>query len=418
MRLILQLGFLSAANIGIAFIFQWYIFTELGPGIETDALFAGMTIPQLVLAIVSGSLMQVLVPLLSGKEEDTLRHDTWGFLVLVGGLFALLAILLYLTAPWWVPLSVPGFSGTGLELAVTLTRIQLIGMVFSAINGVQWSAYHARQQFLWAEFTPLLASVLTLMLLIWALPRFGISAAAWIATLRIGLQTVFLAPGLGYPVRPNLRSIAIQQAWQRIKPLLLGTAYYKTDPLVDRFLLSMASSGSLSLYYFAQQIYSGVNQLIGKAVIAPLIPALSIFNKTNKKNKFWHLYNRKFLQVSLISITLLLILVLFGQSLLNLLVGHGSVNTNNISKLWWIMLWLSGMFIGGMIGQITSSTFYSMGDTTTITRLSVFSYTAYIPCKAAAFYFWGIFGLAIITSIYFITNLSIQIYVLGKRRSA
>ena len=28
----------------------------------------------------------------------------------------------------------------------------------------------------------------------------------------------------------------------------------KTDPLVDRFLLSTASSGSLSLYYFAQQI--------------------------------------------------------------------------------------------------------------------------------------------------------------------
>jgi len=242
MKQTVQLGALSAANIGIAFLFQWYVITQLGPGIETDALFAGMTLPQLVLLVISGSLMHVLVPLLAGEEEDRLCHDAWGFLVLVGGLFSLLATILYMTAPWWVPLTVPGFGDAGQALTVELTRIQLIGMVFAAINGVQWAAYHARQQFVWAEFTPILASAFALLLLVWALPRFGVIAAAWISTLRMGLQTLLLAPGMGRPVRPDLKSVAIQKAWKRIKPLLLGTAYYKTDPLIDRFLLSTASS--------------------------------------------------------------------------------------------------------------------------------------------------------------------------------
>jgi len=36
--------------------------------------------------------------------------------------------------------------------------------VFSALNGVQWASYHARQQFVWAEFTPVLASAISLLL--------------------------------------------------------------------------------------------------------------------------------------------------------------------------------------------------------------------------------------------------------------
>lgn len=417
MKQTVQLGALSATNIGVAFLFQWYVITQLGPGIETDALFAGMTIPLLVLSVISGSLMHVLVPILAGESEVSLRHDAWGLLVLVGGLFAILAIFLYVAAPWWVPFTVPGFSEAALALTVELTRIQLIGMVFAAINGVQWAAYHARQQFVWAEFTPILASTFSLLLLIWALPRFGVTAAAWISTLRMGLQTLLLAPGMGRPVRPDLKSVAIQQAWQRIKPLLLGTAYYKTDPLVDRFLLSTASSGSLSLYYLAQQIYGAASQVLNKAIATPLVPLLSKLHKEGDSDGFRRVYLQRLWQVSAIGIVSLLVLGLFGQAMLDLLVGHGSVSSDNVKELWWIMIWLGGMFVGGVTGQICSTSFYACGDTITPTRMSMLTYTVYIPCKVAAFYFSNIIGLAVVTSIYYITNSLLQVYLLERKQT-
>jgi len=415
MKRTIQLGTLSAANIGIAFLYQWYVLTRLGPGLETDALFAGMTIPQLVLAVISGSLMHVLVPILAGEDEDRLRHDAWGLLVLVGGLFGLLAIVLYAAAPWWIPLIVPGFDGAGKVLTVDLTRIQLVGMVFAAINGVQWAAYHARQQFVWAEFTPILAGAFALPLLVWALPLFGVIGAAWISTLRIALQALLLAPGMGRPVRPDLQSAAIRQAWQRVKPLLLGTAYYKTDPLVDRLLLSMASRGSLSLYYLAQQIYGAVNQVINKAIAAPLVPLLSTLHKAKDIDGFRRTYRRKLLQVGAISLVGLLILGLIGQTLLEVLVGHGNVSANNVKELWWIMIWLSGVFVGGSMGQISSTSFYASGDTTTPTRMGIYSYTFYIPAKLALFYYFGVLGLALSTSMFFLTNLFLQNVQLKKK---
>lgn len=415
MKQTVQLGALSAANIGVAFLFQWYALTQLGPGIATDALFAGMTIPLLVLSVISGSLMHVLVPILAGESEDRLRHDAWGMLVLVGGLFGVMAILLYVTAPWWIPITVPGFTEAGQALTIELTRIQLVGMVFTAINGVQWATYHARQQFVWAELAPILASALALLLLIWALPRFGVIAAAWISTLRMGLQTLLLTPGMGKPVRFDLRSSTIQQAWQRIKPLLLGTAYYKTDPLVDRFLLSSASSGSLSLYYLAQQIYGAASQVLNKAIATPLVPLLSKLHKEGNSDEFRRVYLRKLLQVSMIGIVSLLGLGVFGQATLDLLVGNGNISADNVKELWWIMIWLAGMFLGGVTGQICSSSFYACGNTITPTRMSMITYTAYIPCKIIAFYFFNIVGLALATSIYYIINSLCQIYLLERK---
>ncbi len=412
MKLSIQLGFLSAISIGLNFVFQWYVLTQHGPGVETDALFAGMTIPQIVLAVISGSLIHVLVPLLSGENEVRLRNDAWGGFFIIGSLFGLLAILFYMTAPWWVPFAVPGFTEYGRTLTVLLTRIQLIGMVFTAINGVQWAVYHARQQFLWAEFTPILSSAFGLVLLIWALPRFGIVAAAWIITLRVVLQTLLLAPGMGRPFWPDLKNSAVRQVWRRIRPLLLGSAYYKTDPLIDRFLLSTAASGTLSLYYLAQQIYSAIGQVLNKAFSVPLVPMLSRLHKDRNQKGFQRAYHRKSMQVGVISLAGLLVLTVFGQTLLGLLIGHGNVSARNVTELWWIMIWLAGMFVGSAAGQISASSFFALGDTLTPTRMGIYSYTLYIPLKICLFYYFGIPGLALSTSLFYIANMVLQYYLL------
>lgn len=416
MKLIVQLGFLSAFNLGLAFISQWYVLAQLGPGSQTDALFAGMTIPQFVLAVVSGSLMHVLVPLLAGENDDRSRHDSWGFFLLIGGLFSGIAIALYVLAPVWVPLTVPGFDAGAQALTIKLTRIQLMGMVFSALNGVQWAVYHARQRFLWAEFTPILSSAFALLLLIWALPRYGVIAAAWIITLRMGLQTLLLTPGMGRSVRPNLNSPSIRQAWQRIKPLLLGTAYYKTDPLVDRFLLSTASSGSLSLFYLAQQIYGAISQVLNKAIAAPLVPVLSRLHKEGDKSGFGLTYRRKMIQVGVISLVGLLILVLFGQSVLALAGGYGRLSNESLNLLWLMLLLMSGQFVIGNLGTIMTSMLYSLGDTTSPTTAGMVSYTLGIVVKIAMFTIWGPLGLALGISIYYGISLLLIARKINEKR--
>lgn len=409
------LGFLSASNIGVAFLSQWYVVTVLGAGPQTDALFAGMALPQLVLAVVGGSLTHVLVPILSGESKEQLRHDAWGFFLLVGGFFGAFATLLHVSASYWVPLTVPGFGADMVALTIDLVRIQLIGMVFSALNGVQWAAYHAQRKFMWAEVASLLSGAAGIALLVWALPVYGVVAAAWIASLRMGLQTALLASSMGAPVLPDLNAQSIRVAWKRVKPLLLGTLYYKSEPVVDRYLLSTAPNASLSLYYLAQQIYAAANQVINKALAAPFVPLLSSLCKGGDDVAVRRAARRKLLEVTGLGMAGLLFIGLAGREAIDLLLGHGRITPENVTQLWWIMLWLSGMFVGGAAGQICATAFYAAGDTVTPTRMSIITYTAYIPGKILAFQMWGTQGLALTTSAYYLVNLLVQVCILKTR---
>lgn len=415
MKLSIKLGVLSASNILLAFGMQWYILMSIGIGEQTDAFFAGLTIPQLVTTVISNSLMHVLVPLLSGETQEKSNHDTWAFLTLVSTLFISLALVLCLTAQWWIPLTVPGFSEAAQQLTIDLTRIQLIGMIFNAINGVQWASYHARQKFLWVEFVPILTSLLGLALLVWALPRYGIIAAAWIASLRFALQFLLLLPGLGRPVRPKLTSPRIKQAWKKIKPLLLGTTYYKTDNLINRFLLSGANEGSLSLFYLANQIYEAIVYVFNKAMIVPLLPTLSIVYKEGEFKAFKKIFYRRLFQTLVLGLMAFSCLFFFGQLALTLILGHGYINSDNIYQLWLIMIWLTGSMIGGMATMVVIQAFYAFGDTLVPTKTNIITYTLHIPTKIIVYNVFGIIGLALEISMYQVINFCILLTLIRKK---
>lgn len=413
-KLGLTLGGLAICNAALGAVTPWYVVTRLGVGVQTDAFFASGALPQLIFLVASFSLMQVLVPLLATEDESTLRRDAWGFFVGVSAFFSLLALVLFLLAHQWVPLMVPGFSDQAKKLTVSLSRIQLLAMVGNASVIVLWSVYYARQRFIWAELSSLLANFASLLFLLWALPRFGIVAAAWAAVLNLGLKALLLLPVLGRWQRPQWDSYAIRESWRRIKPFLFGQTYLRTDPLIDRFLTSMLMAGNLSLLYIGQQIYSVINLVINKAVSAPSVPRLAIVAKSGDWFGFRRTYRQRLLWVAGLTISISLVVAVLGEFLLRLLIGHGGITAQNVHMLWWLMLALVGVLVGGSTGQVTSAAFYAIGDTRTPTKLSVWTYTIYIPIKVLVFVRFGLIGLAIATTVLLMANFLLQFLVLER----
>jgi len=414
-KLILSLGALAAANLLLAFLIHCYIFLKVGPGLETDAFYAGMTVPQLILSVLTGTLFHVMIPLLAGEDEKHLNQGAWGSFLLIGGIFGTLGLVLYLLAPLWVPLLVPGFSPNGLTLTVELTRIQLIGMVFSALSCALRAAYHARQRFFWPECSQLMESVVGLCALIWALPRFGIHAAAGVSVLRAILQTLLLLPGLGSYCKPDWRNAVMRKAWYRIRPLALATLYYKSGPLVDRFLASMAPSGGLSLFYFSQQIYESANQLISRAVVGPMLPLLAIHAKAGQSGLFKRIYRTRLLVVTGLAAAMGLLLLWVGEPLLRL---RGDTNEEDIRMFWWITVVLAGFFIGGVMGQVLSSAFYAKGDVETPTKVGIIGFTLGIGLKVLGFVAVGLPGIAFGTTLYYLGNAFAMYFVLERKGNA
>ncbi len=404
MKQTIALGCLAVINLTITVLLQYYIVARLGAGDNTDALFAGMTIPQLVLAIINSSLIHVLVPLLSGEKEKHIHHDSWAFLYLSGAFFAFIATGLGVTAEFWLPLTLPGFTPELQTKTIYLMRIQLIGIFFAAITGVQWAVFHARKRFIKAELFALTASAIAFLSLFVLIPVAGIVGAAWALTLRTVLLALFLLPVMGKPIWPDLRNKQIRAAWSRLQPLIVGTIYFKTDPLVDRYLLSSATAGSLSLFYLAQQIYGAVAQVFNKAVTTPYVPALSEIYKNGEYKNINKIFI-KYLTISLLTgLAAYMFFALFGEYLLHIIFPPGHTNFSNIEELYWLLVFLGGMLTGSIVGQIAASSFYSCGDTKTPTRMSVITYTIFIPLKLFAFHYWQTKGLALCITLYYIIN--------------
>jgi putative peptidoglycan lipid II flippase len=415
----LTLGLLSGINVLVSLATQWYVFTQIGPGGTTDAFFAGMVIPQLVLAVVSGSLTHVLVPLLSTYEGDEFRRDAWTFFHGIGLLFGAAALTLGASASVWVPFTVPGFGDQVVELTTHLVRIQLIGMVFTACTAVLWSANHARGRFVWAEASPVFAAVVTFPLLVVGLPRLGIEAAAWVLVLKFLLQLLVLMPILGRYQLPDFRIVAAQEAWHRIRPLLLGTSFYKTDQLLDRFLASMATAGALSILHLAQQMYGAGHQVLNAAIAAPLVPRLASATKQRDLAGFERLWKHGEKQLMLLTGVGFLGIYLVGEPALSLLLGHGEFGADQVRQLWWILLALGGTWVAGALGQVFSAAFYAAGDTVTPTRIGVAGFTLGIILKVMGFFWLGVLGIALGTSAYFVFNAIVLrfalVWRLGRR---
>jgi len=413
-RLSLTLAGLAICNAVLAVLMPWYIVTRLGIGIATDAFFASGALPQLIFLVASFSLTQVLVPLLATESEDNFRRDAWSLFLGISAIFCIIAAVLFVTTSYWVSLIVPGFSEEAKQLAITLSRIQLLSMIGNAAIIVLWSVYYARQKFLWTELSSVIANGVALLFLFWTLPRFGIVAAAWATVLGLGLKVLMLMPGLGRWEWPQWDSLVIKETWRRVKPFLLGQTYAKSDPLIDRFLTSLTTAGNLSLLYIGQQVYSSINLIITKAISTPSVPRLAIAAKAADCANFRRIYRHRLAWMLVITTTASLGLFAVGEPLLRLMIGHGGITAQNVHQLWWIMVALTGLLIGGASGQVISGAFYAVGDTRTPTMLFIITYTVYIPIKIVVFLRYGVVGLAVVTSIHLAINFLLQLVVLER----
>jgi peptidoglycan biosynthesis protein MviN/MurJ (putative lipid II flippase) len=107
-----------------------------------------------------------------------------------------------------------------------------------------------------------------------------------------------------------------------------------------------------------------------------------------------------------------LLMIFAGKGLLPLLFAK-RLAAGEIRQLWWLLILLGGMWIGGGLGTVTSGAFYASGDTRTPTRLGIITYTGYVPVKIFMFWKFGLAGLALSISGFYLINLVLQVRYLG-----
>jgi putative peptidoglycan lipid II flippase len=408
----LQLSFLTGLQIAVAFGVQWYVVARLGIGAQTDALYAGLTVPQIVMVLGIESLVFVLVPFLSKRTCSQIEADVWQFMGGLGLLFTGIAVAIILTASWFVPLLVPGFSQAGKELTVSLTRIQALGVIGALFNAILCSFYQARNKFIRPALAILLSSIAGWSILFLGLNHFGVKLAGWAQVLMLTGPALILFPGLGWPKGVSYNPAIFREVWRGTRPIVLSSAYGRTGVILDRILASFLAPGSLVALDLAQRMNAAVSRILTQGMVTPIVPDLARLAHAEQWERFRSLYRQKAFQVFGAS-ALLLVAALFGGYMLQLpAMSHWADKAviKSVLSVWTVAFSMSGVLLCASLNHTITSAYYSAGNTATPNKLAVLGYTLGLIFKVAGFYMAGVNGMALALSLQYVITAFLLIH--------
>jgi len=395
-----HLSLITSIQIVISFAIQIFTVACFGAGRTTDALYAGLTLPLVLTVLVIETFTVVIIPLLSSESEVELQSLGWQLFLGSSAFFAVLAGLLYLLAPLYVPYLVPGFDPAAQQLTIRMTHIQCWSLIGSGTYAVLSSLYQVRGRFVWAVLSQLLGFVIGGMLLVWKLKAVGISFAAWIQLVIAIVPTLLLLPILGR-MQFSWRGEFFKKIWTNMRPMLLGKAYFLLNTPFDRILASHLAPGTIVIFELVGRFYAAILRILNKGLVMPSLPPLSRLAQEGKWKQFSALYRRKTVQMGVIggiTITMILVVVGVGRFFaveLGLNNVAGKINAETLSVLWMITLLMAAVLPSACIGNVQANAFFAQRNTKTPTRIGIVFCTIGFAAKLTGFFLAGLKGVVL-----------------------
>ncbi len=399
-----------------AFVAQLIIIRLVGVGLETDAYIAAQAVPSVLVAIITSALQCVWLPRLTvmssdvslWRKEQSIAQGQCA--ILAGGILFIAGLCMQ----FWLPLLYPGFEAQQLQLAMDLSLIMLIAGAFNTQSALLTVALRAKKRFLAAEVIALMGALLYLGSIFLALPKFGLLAVVWIALIRDILVYVAQMVLANWPPLSFSKALACKETWLLMRPLLFGSLIYKSSPLIDRHFASLGKSGDITILSLGQTIISNLSVIVEKSVGNRLAVRL-IENLKIKNLKPLSDFHSTLIPIIFLSIFLSLIFYIFGSSFpekIGALFGGSKENGLTLTML---VIILAPSFVVSSLSLALINFYYFHDDTKTPVIVGMVGHLIGIFLKAVGFYYGGMLGLVLASSMNSAANMTVN-YIIIKQR--
>ena len=251
---------------------------------QLDVYFAAFRLPDMLFQlVVLGALSAAFIPVYSSylrKSPKTAWKIANSLITLATLVFLGLAVLIFAAA---TPLSqkiAPDFSAIEIQLMVNLTRTMLLAQLFFVVSNFITGILQSHQRFLIPAIAPVLYNLGIIGGIIWLSPTMGIYGPTYgvvIGSLLHLLIQLPLIKKLGFSYRPmlGLSLKGVRRIGVLMMPRTLSLAVSQLELTVAVFLASAMTSGSLSIFYFAQHLHALPINLFGLTIGQAALPMLS-----------------------------------------------------------------------------------------------------------------------------------------------
>ena len=357
----------------------------LGTGVLADVFFVAFRIPNTFRRLFSeGTFNSAFVPsylseIVKGKKKSNEFANNIFNILFLGLFFLVLIVQIFM--PTFLSIIAPGFveDANKMNTAIYLTRITFPFLLFISIASFFAAILNSHNKFAAASAAPIILNIILIIILFFSKSlgdelvdylSYGVSLAGILQLLFLyKFVRKFYFLKFNFKIKSNNK---IKIFFKKLLPSIFSSGVTQINILVGTIIASYQAS-AVSYLYYADRIYQINLAIAGIAIGVVILPQLSKYIRSKKKDKILLIQN-KALELSLfLSLPASIALLLGSENIISALFGYGSFDEiavqNSAKALYYFALGLPAF----SLIKIFSSFFFANHNTKTPFYISLVS---------------------------------------------
>lgn len=395
--------------------------STFGLSAQTDAYAAAFRIPDLLFTLlVSGAFAVSFIPVFVGYLEKKKVDEAWKIASTILNVIILMTVGLGVIAFIWtgplVHLIAPGFDNERFTLTVELTRIMLLTPILFGISSVLGAVQQSFQRFVLFALASVFYNVGIIIGIKFFAPMFDVAiyGVAWGVVAGTALQCLLqffgvLGLGFKYRLQFDIWHPAVGKIIKLMIPRSLDLGLEQINTIVTTAIGSILASGSLTSYYYANNLKNVPLGLFGTAIATAIFPSLIRSAHSKDKTRLPRQIVRTVRFVLFLVVPAAAVAIVMRGYIVRLLLGFGDQVTADI------LGWFSGVIVAQSVFFIVCRVFYALEDTKTplYTSLATLGLNIFLSYLFAVEF--GVPGLAMALSLVSIIELTALLLLLRRK---
>jgi putative peptidoglycan lipid II flippase len=240
---------------------------------------------------------------------------------------AVLSLIGIIFAPFFISLITPGFSEELKSTAVLLTRIMFLSPVLLGISSIFGGVLQSFKSFLIFSLAPVFYNVGIICGALFFVPVVGVSGLAWGVVFGAFLHMIIQVPpvkfmGFSWRLFIDVYDKNLRKILKMMVPRTLSLAIAQINLVVITVIASTMTSGSLTVFNFANNLQSFPIGIFGISFAVAAFPALSA-SAFDQKKLVSH-FSYAFRQILFFIIPSTVLLITLRAQIIRVVLGTGA----------------------------------------------------------------------------------------------
>ncbi len=426
----LQVGGLTLISRLLGFVRDMLIARYFGVDAATDAFFVAFRFPNFLRRLFAeGAFAQAFVPLISEYKTQNNALELHQIINKIAGHLALLLALLTLigmvVAPLLITLCAAGFDWQSNQhiLATWLLQIMLPYGFFMTLVAFMGSILNAHTQFSIPAFTPALLNLTMIAATLWLSPYFSKPIIALAVGVLIGgmVQLLFQLPalrnlGLLPQFQLDFHNVIVKRVMKNLLPTLFATSATQINLLMNTFVASFLTTGSVSWLYYADRLLEFPTGILGAALTTVMLPRLAKSHAAQDTEQFSATLDWGLRRVVLLGFPATVGLILLAEPILSVLFQSAEFTAHDVHASSQSLIGYALGLVGFLAIKVLTPAFTTQSTHSIAVRVAWYSLAANLGFISLLVVPFAHGGVALATALAAVVNAGLLLVFLRKNK--